>query len=174
VTAGATGARRRRRPGSWALAGLLALPVVELAVAIAVGRRIGALPTILLLLLGSAGGLVLLRHEGASALRRIRGRPGTVIGATGPGGGGTGGRTAPDLALVLLAGILLLVPGFVTDVVGLLLLLPPVRRVVGGLAGVAAMRRLGPLVGPGRVIRGEIDGEDGPADDSSADDRSSE
>ncbi len=70
---------------------------------------------------------------------------------------------------MLLAGALLLTPGFVTDAVGLALLLPPVRALVRrSLAAYATRRLLGGPAGPGRrsggrVVEGEVvDDEDGP------------
>jgi UPF0716 protein FxsA len=103
--------------------GLLALlflvvPLVELAVIIQVGQWLGVADTIVLLVLMSIAGAWLAKREGLAVLRRIQRQlerqrmPGAEL---------------LDAALILLAGALLLTPGFVTDAVGLLLLLPPVR-----------------------------------------------
>jgi UPF0716 protein FxsA len=97
---------------------LLCWPIAELFVAIKVGEAIGVLLTVLLLLAGWPVGIWLLRAEGRSAWRRLRaaaeaGRP--------------PGREVLDGALVLAGGALLIVPGFITDVVGLLLLVTPIR-----------------------------------------------
>jgi UPF0716 protein FxsA len=99
----------------------LAVPVAELAVLIAVGSHIGFLNTFALLLALSVVGAWLARREGLGAWRRLQaalveGRMPTA--------------EVADGALILLAGALLLTPGFLTDVVGVLLLLPPVRAVV--------------------------------------------
>ena len=106
---------------------LVVVPLVELAVIIEVGGAIGALDTLGLLLLVSIVGVYVVKRQGLGVLRRIQrermeGRVPTAALADG--------------ALILVAGVLLLAPGFVTDVAAILLLLPPVR------AGVrAALRR---------------------------------
>jgi UPF0716 protein FxsA len=105
------------------MVGLLALlflvvPLVELAVIIQVGQWLGVADTLVLLILVSVVGAWLAKREGLAVLRRIRQQldvqrmPGAEL---------------LDGALVLLAGALLLTPGFVTDVAGILMLLPPVR-----------------------------------------------
>lgn len=96
----------------------VALPLTELYVAIQVGRWIGAAETIALLLAVSVAGAWLARRQGLAALERVRAQLDA---------GRLPGRDLADGLLVLIAGILLLVPGFITDAVGLLLLLPPAR-----------------------------------------------
>lgn len=96
-------------------------PLVELFVAIRVGDAIGVLPTLLLLAAGWPVGLWVLRSQGRLAWRRLRaaiadGRP--------------PGREVLDGALIVLGGGLLIVPGFVSDVVALALLLAPTRAVL--------------------------------------------
>jgi UPF0716 protein FxsA len=112
------------------------IPLAELAVVITVGKTIGVLATLLLLLVFSLAGAWLAKREGLAAWRRFQfamadGRVPT--------------REVADGALVLLAGALLLVPGFLTDVLGLLLLVPGVRalarRLVPGLARRRVARR---------------------------------
>ena len=97
---------------------VVVVALVELVVILQVGEALGAAWTILLLVLTSLGGAVLLRHEGRRAWRAFR-----EVAAEGrwPGDEVTQG------ALVIVGGTLLLLPGFVTDGVGLLLLLPPTR-----------------------------------------------
>lgn len=116
------------------MVGLLVLlfvvvPIAELAVIVQVGHHIGYVDTLGLLLLVSIAGGWLVRREGLGVLRRARRQldAGTVP-----------GREIVDGVLVLAAGALLLTPGFITDCVGILLLLPPVRA---GLRQVA-LRRL--------------------------------
>jgi UPF0716 protein FxsA len=106
----------------------LVVPFLELYVLIQVGQAIGALPTIALLLLVSAAGAWLVKHEGLNTLQRAQTqlRQGRVP-----------GTELVDGVLILAAGALLLTPGFVTDVAGILLLLPPVRL---GLRRVARRR----------------------------------
>lgn len=100
---------------------LILVPIAELYVIIQVGQAIGALPTIALLILSSILGTILLKSQGRLAWRRFRaavaaGRPPT--------------REVVDGALVIFGGSLLIVPGFISDVFGLLLLLPPTRIAV--------------------------------------------
>src|SRR5829696_10164623 len=92
------------------------VPLAELAVLIAVGDWIGLAPTLVLLLVVSLAGAWLTKREGLAAWRRFQlalaeGRVPTV--------------EVADGAMILLAGALLLTPGFLSDVVGILLLLPP-------------------------------------------------
>jgi UPF0716 protein FxsA len=97
------------------------VPLVELVVIIQVGQVIGTAWTVTLLVADSILGAWLLRHEGRRAWQHFRAAleemrwPGDEV-AQG--------------ALVIVGGTLLLTPGFVTDVVGFLLLLPPTRAVV--------------------------------------------
>lgn len=99
----------------------IVVPLVELGIIVRVGGLIGLAPTILLLLLVSMVGAWLVRREGTRAWRRF-----TVALRT--------GRVPADEvlegAMVLFGGALLLTPGFATDTVGLLLMIPPVRALV--------------------------------------------
>jgi UPF0716 protein FxsA len=100
------------------LIGILALPFIEIATFIKVGGLIGVMPTLAAVALTSLTGALVLRHQGLSLAARIQNalRDGALP-----------GRTLFDAMAVFMAGFLLLVPGFFTDIVGLLLLLPPVR-----------------------------------------------
>ena len=138
-------APRRGRLGRRIGIGLLLVPVVEIVVAVVVAHWIGWPATLLLVLLASTAGLLLLRREGAGALRRWRSRaPGTVAAAE---VGDTGMRVA--------AATLLLLPGLVTGVAGLLLLVPPVRSAAGAAAGRRLRRELG-RAGRRVTVRGEV------------------
>jgi len=97
---------------------LLALPLVEIGGFIMVGGAIGVLPTILLVVATSIAGSMLLRFQGLGTLGRIRG----MLEA-----GQDPSREVAHGLMIVLAGILLVIPGFVTDVGGILLFLPPVR-----------------------------------------------
>ncbi len=99
----------------------LVLPIVELYVIIRVGQEIGALYTIGLLLVVSVVGAWLAKREGLGVWRRIN----QQVGA-----GKVPGVELVDAFLILLAGALLLTPGFITDVLAILLLIPPSRAVV--------------------------------------------
>lgn len=99
----------------------LVVPLAELYVIIQVGQAIGVLDTLALLIVISVVGAWLAKREGLGVLRRIQrsldaGRvPGTEL---------------VDGFLILFAGALMLTPGFLTDILAILLLLPPTRAVV--------------------------------------------
>ncbi len=97
------------------------VPIVELAVIIQVGQAIGVPDTIALLFLISVVGAWLAKREGLGVLRRIQ----AALNA-----GRVPGAELVDGFLILLAAALMLTPGFLTDLVAILLLLPPVRAVV--------------------------------------------
>jgi UPF0716 protein FxsA len=99
------------------------VPLVELYVIIQVGQAIGALPTIAILLADSLLGSMLMRSQGRAVWRRFN----EALSAGRPPA-----REVLDGGLVILGGAFLLTPGFVTDVFGLILLLPPTRAVVRG------------------------------------------
>ena len=122
----------------------IAVPIVELAVIIQVGQEIGVLPTVAILVADSILGSVLMRSQGRAAWRRFN----EALAAGRPPA-----REVLDGVLVIFGGALLLTPGFVTDILGLLLLIPPTRAVFRGLL----VRRLGArlVVGAaGRFPRG--------------------
>jgi UPF0716 protein FxsA len=106
---------------------VLALPFLELAVFVAVAHSIGFTLALLLIAAGSLAGSLLLRHAGGNHIARVRV-------AMGDGGLSAVQADGPGFA-VLFAGILLLIPGFITDVFGLLLLIAPLRRALASLAG---------------------------------------
>jgi UPF0716 protein FxsA len=101
-----------------ALVLLICWPVAELLVAIKVADAIGVLDTIVLLIAGWPIGVWALRSQGGAAWRRL----GAAVSERRPPT-----REVVDGALVLVGGLLLIVPGFITDVVGIILLLPPTR-----------------------------------------------
>jgi len=97
---------------------LILSAVAEVFVVIKVADAIGALATVLLLIASWPLGTWALRSQGSAAWRRL-------IAAIDQGRTPT--HEVVDGALVLLGGLLLIVPGFITDALGLLLLLPPAR-----------------------------------------------
>jgi UPF0716 protein FxsA len=99
----------------------IAVPIAELAVIIQVGQAIGIWWTIGLLIADSIFGAWLMRHQGRSAWRRFN----EAVAA-----GRVPAREVLDGALVIFGGALLLTPGFLTDILGLILLIPPTRAVV--------------------------------------------
>jgi UPF0716 protein FxsA len=100
---------------------LLGAAIVELTVLVAVGKAIGVLATIGLLILASLVGAALLRHEGIRTLVAFR----EALSNRRPPH-----RELIDGMLIAAAGVFIVLPGFVSDVLGLLLLLPPTRALV--------------------------------------------
>ncbi len=100
----------------------LVVPVLEIWLIIQVGQVIGALPTVVLLVVESLLGAWLVKREGRRTWRALRASFGQAR---------VPGRELLDGALVLVGGTLLLTPGFLTDVVGFFLVLPVTRPVAG-------------------------------------------
>jgi UPF0716 protein FxsA len=98
---------------------VIALPLLELAVFIKIGAAIGALATILLLILTTIAGVKLVRERGLAILRRCREALDRGELPAGP---------LFDDACLVLAGLLLILPGFLSDVIAIALLVPPVRH----------------------------------------------
>ncbi|GAB2186362.1 FxsA family protein [Roseibium sp. LAB1] len=105
--------------GLYIIAAILLLPLIEIAMFIWVGGLIGVFPTILLTVITALAGTLMLRQQGLSLLMRMQ----TELDA-----GRTPGNEVMQGAMIVLASILLLIPGFVTDAIGLLLFIPPVRE----------------------------------------------
>ena len=143
----------------------LILPLVEIALFIVIGGQIGLWPTLALIILGGLSGVLILRANQARAVqvmeRGLRGiSPGTFL-AQG--------------AFQVVAGILLILPGFLTDTIGLLLMIPPLQRAI--LAWVRARvevrevhMRTAPQ-GSGDIIEGEYRTDDSSGRPQSHDDR---
>ena len=98
----------------------IVVPIAELYVIIQVGQLIGIWPTLFLLLADAVLGSMLLRHQGRSAWRRFNE---ALAARRFPG------REVADGTLIIVGGTLLLTPGFITDIFGLFLLLPPTRAI---------------------------------------------
>lgn len=153
----------------------IVVPIAELYVIIQLGQAIGILPTIALLIVDSIVGAMLMRSQGRTTWRRFN---------RALAEGRMPGREVIDGVLVIFGGALLLTPGFLTDILGLILLLPPTRafvrtllvrrfagRVVAGAAS-GAQARMGRLFsfeagaqpgarpGPGRHRAGAGSGDD--------------
>lgn len=118
----------------------IVVPIVELYVIIQIGSLIGVWPTVALLLADALLGSLLLRHQGRGAWRRFnlalteRRFP---------------GREVADGLLIAVGGTLLLTPGFLTDIVGLIFLAPPTRAIVRRLMRGYVGRRFVVIGGPG-------------------------
>ena len=110
----------------------IVLPVAEIYVIIKVGEAIGVWPTIALLILDGFLGAALLRHQGRAAWRRFN----DALAA-----GKVPAREVFDGAMVILGGAFLISPGFITDVIGLLLLIPLSRALFRGLVSRVAVGR---------------------------------
>jgi UPF0716 protein FxsA len=112
----------------WAIFGLLMLPFVEIAVFVAVALKLGFLAALALMILTSLAGMAVIRNAGHGDVARVR----TAFGER------TISRVELDGRgfLTVLGGFLLVLPGFVTDVLGALLLLPPTQTLIR-----AALRR---------------------------------
>lgn len=126
---------------------LFAATVVELAVLIAVGHAIGILATIGLLILSSLLGAILLRREGSRTLAAFM----AAVRTRRPPH-----RELVDGMLIAAAGVLIVLPGFVSDGLGLLLLLPPIRALVRRRVLRSASRHTPSQFAPGAVVEGEV------------------
>ena len=138
-------------PALIVLALILGLPILEIYLMIQVGGEIGAGPTILLTIATAVLGTAIARHQGLSTLTRIhaamsRGEPPALELLEG--------------AIVLVSALFLLLPGFFTDALGFLGLIPPLRRllILKLVESHVVTYRQGPPASPGetRVIEGEV------------------
>ena len=121
---------------------VVVVPLAELYVIVNVGSSIGVLPTVVLLLAISMIGSAIVKYEGLRVWTRFMSQVRS---------GAVPEREIIEGACILAAGVFLLAPGFVSDVVGIILLLPPTRA----LAVRIVSRRLGRST---RVIRATYDG----------------
>jgi UPF0716 protein FxsA len=109
------------------------LPIAEIYVIIKVGEAIGILPTLALLIVDGFLGAALARSQGRAAWARFN---------RALAEGRVPGREVFDGAMIIVGGAFLLAPGFITDVIGLLLILPPTRAAFRGLVARMARRRI--------------------------------
>jgi UPF0716 protein FxsA len=132
----------------------IVLPIAELYVIIQVGQAIGIVPTLAILLLDGILGAALSRSQGRTAWRRFN---------EATAAGKVPAKEVFDGACIIVGGAFLLAPGFITDVIGLSLLIPPSRAIYRRLL-VGTARR----VGPARPVmffydrRGSVPGAGGP------------
>ncbi len=136
---------------------LVAVPTLEVYVLVQVGDRIGVLPTVAILVAEAVLGAWLLRREGSRAWRAL---DGAFRGGRMPTG------ELADAALVLVGGVLLMLPGFVSDVLGLFFLVPFTRPFARKVVGFFVARRLSRAgltsevfrrpPGGGTVVEGEV------------------
>ena len=133
---------------------LIGVPLIEIAVFIEVGGRIGLWSTLAMIFATAAVGTALLRYQGLSVLADARGAMER---------GELPVRALLDGVCLVIAGALLLTPGFVTDLAGALLLITPIRRLLqaGALRWIAANTQLSATMTAGQgsgasVIEGEF------------------
>lgn len=100
---------------------IIALPAVEIAVLLLSGQTIGVWPTILLIFLTGVIGSYLAKQQGLETIKKAQDQMSY---------GQLPGDALLDGICVLVGGTLLLTPGFVTDLIGLILLLPPTRKII--------------------------------------------
>ena len=109
------------------------VPLAELYVIIQVGNAIGLIPTLVLLLADALLGSMLLRHQGRAAwIQFNRALAENRLPH----------KEVFDGILVIMGGALLLTPGFITDIFGLILLIPPTRAIVRGITSRIVRRRM--------------------------------
>ncbi len=131
---------------------LVIFPLLELWVLIRVGAAIGAGATIGLVVLAAALGIAILNRQGLQTLARVRARLARGEEPT---------AAVADGMVRAMAGLLLLIPGFLTDVLALLALIPALRaRLVRRLLASAQPVRRTPIERNSRVIEGEYERED--------------
>jgi UPF0716 protein FxsA len=126
----------------------IVVPIAELAVLIQVGQLIGVWWTILLLIADAMLGSWLLKTQSRAAWRRFN---------EALENGRVPHREVVDGVLVIFGGVLLLTPGFITDVFGLLFLFPPTRVLLRGLlVRRGALKLVGAMPGTGTPPNGRF------------------
>ncbi len=134
---------------------MIVVPILEIAVFILVGRYIGLWPTLAGIVLTALIGTMIIRHQGigliAAARRSIAAGEAPV------------GEALQGLAL-LIAGALLITPGFITDTIGFLVLIPPLRRRLAAALVAQAARRAELRVRTARTAAGSGTGRTRGAD----------
>jgi len=143
-------------PGRILFLVFMIIPLIEIAFFVIIGNAIGLWPTLAGVLVTAVVGSVVLRYQGMAVFRDIQRQMGS---------GQLPGRSLADAALIGAGGLMLLLPGYFSDLIGILLLLPPVRTMIYGflksriqvvpMAGYGSPRRPDPEPG---VI--DLDDED--------------
>lgn len=136
----------------WLVVLLIGIPLFELYLLIQVGSAIGALPTVALVVFTAVLGAGLLRQQGLTTVQRIQ---------TAMNRGEVPALEVVEGAILLVGGAMLLTPGFVTDALGFLCLLPPARQALARWLLRRLFRPPGSGRGPrgpssGRIIEGEF------------------
>lgn len=141
----------------WIILILVAIPIIEIALFIELGGWVGLWPTIALVIVTAILGGVLLRMQGFAAMQKLQ--------ASVAEGGDPRGPLAHGV-MILIAGLLMLTPGFFTDAVGFALLLPPVRSALIAWLGPKLAARA-TFVGPG--MQGQAAAQNRPRPDQPID-----
>ena len=115
----------------WLFALFLGIPIIEIALFVTVGSWLGLWGTLAIVLGTGVLGLSVIRGQGLRAATDTRREANMLQNPA---------RPLADGVLVALAGVLLVLPGFLTDTLGLLLLLPPMRRLVMAAVSLKMMR----------------------------------
>jgi UPF0716 protein FxsA len=105
----------------WIILAFIAVPTAELALLMYSGKTLGLLPTIAIILITGIGGAYLAKRQGMKAWTELKMRMSIME---------TPGDALIDAFCILLGGILLIMPGFITDLVGILLLFKGPRNVI--------------------------------------------
>jgi UPF0716 protein FxsA len=114
----------------------MTVPLIEIAFFVIIGNAIGLWPTLLGVLVTAVAGSLVLRYQGQALFNEIRGTMAR---------GALPARALADAMMVGIAGVLLLTPGYFTDLLGLTLLVPPVRTAIYGFLA----RRISVVAAPG-------------------------
>ena len=130
---------------AWLFFLFVAIPLADLIVLLRIGEVLHFWPTLTLVILTGMAGAALARRQGLRTLARVQESLAT---------GQMPGRELADGAIILLAAALLVTPGFLTDVFGLLLLIPPVRALFRGALASYFKRRI-VVTGISRPMSGE-------------------
>jgi UPF0716 protein FxsA len=123
----------------------IVVPILELWLIIEIGGLIGVVPTLLLLLADALLGSLLLRHQGRGAWQRFNR---AIAERRFPG------KEVADGLLIAIGGTLLLAPGFITDIVGVVFLIPPTRAIVRRLLKAVVGKRVVVMGGPAGAAYG--------------------
>lgn len=110
----------------WVFALILAIPLIEIALFIVVGGWLTLWPTLALVVAAAVAGTLVLRWQGTQVVSRLRADAAVLRDPVSP---------LAHSALIFLAGLLFIIPGFLSDVLAVLLLIPALRRLLIGVIG---------------------------------------
>lgn len=105
----------------WLLPAFILVPAAEIMLLLYSGNKIGIMPTLLLILISGIGGAYLAKRQGLKAFTDLRNRMGTMEAP---------GNAMIDGICIFFGGVLLIMPGFITDIAGLLLLFKGPRKMI--------------------------------------------